>query len=152
MATGKGFKITNFALDKRAEKEGIWIDVGAGLELRIARISSPDFEEYMRKHSRVNPTRFRPLVASNTAVDEEATMRGVARYILLDWRNLQDEKDQPIVYSEATAYKLLNEYPEFYKLVLGYSMEYDGYRLAEQETAAKNLPLQSSGTSTGQKT
>lgn len=131
----KTFSIRNLKLDPKAEAEGVWFDVGGGLRLRIARISSPPFENWMRKNTRIAATK--KLIAIDE--DLETQIRpGVAKFILLGWENLTDEKDQPIPYSEQMALKLLTEYREFFRLVMGYAQEYEGYRVSDQQEAEGN--------------
>ncbi|MEK0325610.1 MAG: hypothetical protein QQN63_07885 [Nitrosopumilus sp.] len=155
--SGQGFSIANFALDKTAEREGIWIDVGeGGLKLLIARISSPDFEAHLRRSNtqRGAVSRFRQQIIQrdDDAMLEEAIMIGVAKFILLNWENLTEEDGTPIAYSYDKALQLFKTYIEFYRMVLEYAAEYDGYRHQTVQATAKNLDNSSSGTPSGEKT
>lgn len=156
--SGKGFSIGNFALDKTAEREGIWVDVGAeGLALKVARISSPDFEAHIRRTNTQKGTmsRFRQQIIArdDDSMLEEAIMTGVSKHILLGWRNLTEEDGTtPIEYSHEKALELFKNYPEFYRMVLEYSAEYDGYRNATIKATAKNSGNSSSGTVSGEMT
>ncbi len=148
--SGQGFKISKFALDETAEREGIWVDAGDGLRLLVARISSPAYEEHLRQHSRTTSTRFRPHVSfSAEEALEDAVMEGVAKHILLGWENLEEDDGTPIIYSWGKALEYFQKYREFYKLVLEFATEYDGYRVVQQEVDAKNLSAVSSGSSSG---
>ncbi len=153
----KGFSISNFALDKDAVRAGIWMDIADGLRLRVARISSPDFEAHMRRTNKNAGAmkRFRQsiLESDEDTLLETTIMEGMAKHILLDWENLQeDDGVTPIVYSWEKALSLFQDYPEFYKIVVQCATDYDGYRKSDVESAAKNSGASSSGTKSGEAT
>lgn len=128
-------KISEFHLNPKAEQEGVWFDVGKGLRLKIARISSPAFENWVRTNTRLAQTR--KLITQDNAPDAEM-IPGIARHILRDWENLTDDNDQPVPYSVQKAEEYLTKYKEFLKMVLLYATEYDGFRASQAAEDAKN--------------
>ena len=152
MSEQKGFRISRLGIDPKKEKEGVWIDAGAGLRLLIARISSPDCEAYVRKHVRNKS----PMVSKGIIDEDEIMQEGVkiaaSRYLILGWEDLLDDDDNQIQYSTEKALELFEKYPEFYMMVLRFAMEFDRFSLDREDEAVKNLSVGSSGAQTGKST
>lgn len=136
-----GFSVKNFAIDPKAEVEGVWFDVN-GLRLRVARMSSPAFSNWARRNLRVSANS-RVGGAPGAANSQMAT--GVAQHLLLGWENLTDDSsgtEVVVEYSPATAEVLLRKYPEFLRLVLECAQDHEAFRLEDVETARGNSSKQ----------
>lgn len=131
------FDIASLKIDSQAEAEGIWVDAGGGLRLKIARLTSPSFEAWVRKHMKLG--RGKSAMASLMPDQnlEAEILEGVARFILVDWANLQ-ENGVDVPYSTERALVFLREYKEFYRMVLDFAGQYEGYRAADRKADEGN--------------
>src|SRR5687768_6005127 len=87
-------KISRLRTDQKKEAEGVWVPVGEGLEIRVARIGNPAYEAFLRRETRPVQRAVRAGMADPKAM-EEISNRAMARHVLLDWRNLEDEVPDP---------------------------------------------------------
>lgn len=140
-------KIGTFKTDAAKEQDGTWIDAGGGLRLKIARLGNPRYKECMRELTKPVTRQLRI-----GAVDDDqakAIMRkGISRFVLLGWENLEDDNGKPIVYTPAKAEELLG-LDEFYKMVLELSQDVELFRISDVEDAQGNSQAVSVGTSNG---
>lgn len=132
-----GFKISNFGTDAKRENEGVWVTAGGGLELLVARITCTKYEEYIKLKAKPFGRMLRNHADAVSGELEDIVREGVAKHILLGWRNLQDEAGKDIEYSWTVALKLLKEYPDFYRMVMDYASDAALYRAESKEESAK---------------
>jgi len=126
-------KISEFATDVQAEVEGVWIDVGDGLKLRVARFGNKRFQRYLasmaKPFSRTSPT---------NEIAEGILRKAIARHVLMDWENLTEEDGTDIGYSEEKAVELFESHNDFYMLVQDLSKEVDNFKRTTDEEAEGN--------------
>jgi len=146
-----GLKLSKFKVDPRLETEGIWVEVDSGLALRLARITAPAYEAFLRKKLRAVATGARGvrtmLQLESTHNEDAVVMEGIARFILLDWRGLLDDDGVAIPYSPENALAFFTEYPDFYRLVVAHATDYEALHEAQIAADAGNLSGGSSGSS-----
>lgn len=101
----------DFSTNKKLEDEGVWIDIGDGAKLKIARAGN-------KQANAVSKQLAKPYMAQiqyGKLSDEVATQIAVevmAKAILLDWKGIQyDGQEMP--YSIDNAIKILTELPDF---------------------------------------
>jgi hypothetical protein len=126
-----------FATDEKKEVEGVWVDIGDGAELLIARAGNKKYARLLgsevEKHQRA-------LDAKGDASDElsERLMVGVfASTILLGWRGDFKFKGEALPYTNENARKVLGV-KDFRAFVAKLSNDIDAYRAAQEATAGKN--------------
>lgn len=108
--------LRNFAIDIKAETEGVWLPCGDA-QLKIGRLNSPAYKEAFAKAARP----FSALAKAGILKDQDArniVAEALAKTVLLDWKNLKlDGVELP--YSQAKAQELLSnpEFDSFVKLV-----------------------------------
>jgi hypothetical protein len=127
-----------FALDQEKESEGIWVELGAGIRIRVARMDNPAYTKTLSKA--LAP--YRHALRANTMDDEtfHAIMaRVVGKTILVGWEGL-DYKGEALPYSAKHAEMLLldPQLKPFYERVLRIANDQEAYRLQQEEEAAKN--------------
>ena len=120
-------KISNFSTDSNLELNGVWLDIGLGAKLLIARDGNPAYVKEFRKHMDQFQTTFQ---RENLTEDEaqKILISVTAKTILLDWEGIDDEDGNPIPYSEDQAIKLLTEYKDFRTLVETLSKNSKNYK------------------------
>lgn len=145
-------KLDSFKTDQSKEVEGMWVDAGSGLQLKIARINNPKYESYLQSIGRPIRHKIQRGSANNSEI-EDIAKRAMAKYVLLDWHNLQDDSEgtitgQPhsdVQYSEERALKILREYREFFFLVQDMASDAEMFRQDYEEEAKGNSESASDG-------
>lgn len=141
--------LSQFRTDETSEEAGVWVEMGEGAKVRIARMYNRKYKQEFQKLMRP----YRTQARTNTLPDdvaEELLIKVMAATILLDWKNIfLDGKEIP--YSPANAEKMLTMFKDFRNIVSEYAQDMDLFRTAELEEAAKNSEVSSGGSSTGGK-
>ena len=135
----------------KTSSEGQWVDVGGGLRIKVARIGNPDYEEEIRKLAKPFMRQMR-LGTMNVEDMEKLAMKAVAKHVIQDWENLEDEQGKNIVFSKDKALELFEEYRDFYNIVKEIAGEAEIFRSDEMEEGSGNSEGISAGASTGEST
>jgi hypothetical protein len=127
-----------FALDQAKESEGIWVELGSGIRIKVARMDNPAYTKTLSKAM----APYRHALRANTMDDDtfHALMaRVVGKTILVSFEGI-DYKGEPLPYSPKNAETLLldPQLKPFYERVLQIANDQDAYRLQSEEDAAKN--------------
>tara|TARA_Y100000310_G_C20478150_1_gene713421 strand:- start:247 stop:714 length:468 start_codon:yes stop_codon:yes gene_type:complete len=126
-----------FKINKlKTTSQGVWVDCGQGLKLKVARLGNPTYEEELRKLGKPYMRQMR-LGTMNVEDIENLAKKAISKHIIQGWENLEDD-DGPIEFSPEKALELFNEYPDFYTLVKDVSNEAELFRTDEMEEAAGN--------------
>ena len=134
--------LKRFAVDRERAEDGVWVDLGDGLEVCIARFGSARYKSAMARA-------FTPHVGHEDLSDEDAnkiTAEAMADGMLLDWRGLSIG-GQEIPYSRDAAFLLLSEYDEFRERVHRESRNRDRYAPEDLDAIAQRLGNTLSGSS-----
>lgn len=136
-----------YGYNKKMAQEGVWVDIGDGASIKVAKLGTIAYQNTVQRHARKYQalTRVGRLNAKEMV---ELTAGALADCILLDWKNILDENDNPLPYNRENAYKLLVEYEEFRNLVESYANDTDLFRdnVIDIESDSKNSLITSSGT------
>lgn len=109
--------ITKLKTNTTKEAEGVWVDCAEGLRLKVARTNNPTYRKYLVKNSR----------GLNSDALFEVTRRGISKYVLLGWQNLQEDgKDVP--FSSEKAEQLFKDVPDFLDLVCSFANDPDVFK------------------------
>jgi hypothetical protein len=130
-------KLSAFKTNPDKEEKGVWVDAGAGLRLRIARMNNPAFDEFIRKAAKPLASQLR-LGTLEVKTAEELTARAMSRHVLLGWENLQNDDGSDIPFSQDKAYELLTTHRDFFRMVSDFANDASLFRDALDEQAAKN--------------
>jgi hypothetical protein len=124
-----------FGTDRKAEEVGVWIDLGRGARVKIARDTSPAYRKKLQDVIRP----YRGAITAG-AMDDRAAhelfAKAAAGTILLDWAGIEAD-GQALPFSVAAAEQLMAEVPDFYKTIKTFSEDAalyrDQYEAAEQK-------------------
>ncbi len=126
-----------FATDRQAEQDGVWVALGDGARVKVARFNNPRHRAVLDRLRRP----YRSLIMSGRDlpddVAETMTVEATADAILLDWDGIS-ENGAPLPFSRETARRLLSELPDFRDAVAFLSMQAETFRREALETATKN--------------
>lgn len=104
-----------FAYDQDKADKGVWVDLEDSKFL-ICSIKNREFKNFLT--DRLKP--YRDRINSKKAENDHAlkqilddiTIEGLARFILLDWKNVKNE-GKTVKYSYENAVKFLTDYNDF---------------------------------------
>lgn len=139
------FKKT-FGYNQAKAEEGMWVDIGEGASIKVAKIGTVRYQNIMIRHTR----KYQAMIRANRLSAEatvEITANTLADCILLDWKGIIED-GHDLKYSRAEAYRLLKDSPDFRSLVELYGSDGDLFQdnIIDMEDDSKNLPHISNGT------
>jgi len=121
----------------KSTSEGVWVDCGGDLKLKILRMGNPAYEEEIRKLAKPFLRQMR-LGTMNVEDMEKLAKKATAHNIIQGWENLEDEDGNPIEFSKEKALELFDRYPDFYSIVKDVASEAELFREDDMEDATKN--------------
>jgi len=127
--------ISHFKTDKSLESNGVWVDIGKGTKLLVARLYNPAHKAALREAMKP----YKRQVESGTMDDglaEDIVNAIMARTILLNWDGLT-EGGEPVPYSVEKAVEYLS-IPDFSALVQEIAGNMETYRSVKAEEDEKN--------------
>jgi len=125
----------------KQEIEGIWADAGEGLEVKVARLNNPKHRDRIRELTLSNTRRHQRAGGVNAKLADKAAKRAIAECVLLDWRNMQEDRDGQeidVVFSVEKAISLFNDYPKFFDIVCELAEDETLFHEEDMDEAAKN--------------
>lgn len=130
-------KLSSVKRDVEKASQGIWRTF-EGIDFCIARIDNPDAKKELRRLSKLERATRRGKVDDDAA--EKHITAVVAKHVIKDWRNLEDDDGKPIPYSVETASKIIAD-PAFAELrdwIITIATEDEAFRAETIEATAKN--------------
>jgi hypothetical protein len=129
-------KISAFKTDRQRENEGVWVAIGDGARVKVARFNNERYKQTFLEVSKPYKVQVR------TGTLQEEVAQGIlrdcfARAILLDWEGLQDDEGNDIPYSEEAAKELL-AIPDFMSMIEDFANSRELYRREAQEQAGNS--------------
>lgn len=125
-----------FATDRKAEEAGVWVDIGDGARVRVARDTSPRYREKLREALRP----YRGAIAANAISDEQShklLAKAAAGTLLLGWEGIEiDGKTVP--FDVDAAEQLLSDMPDFYRTIEGFAKDAGLFRDQREAAEQKN--------------
>jgi hypothetical protein len=135
---------SQFKVDKAKETEGVEIQYGPNADgsiptFRVLR-RSPTNQKYAKTLERESAP-YRRLLELGTLdkqVEERIMRRTFCLSVLVDWKNVQNDKNEEIPYSFDNAMKLFEELPELYYDLADQSSKLSSFRAESKDGDAKN--------------
>lgn len=124
--------------------------------MRLARMSNRKYQTYLAELLKPIRHKIQRGLADPDEIREKEN-QAIARYVLLDWQNLQDTDENgqevDVPYSEQKAFEYLQEVNDFRELVLAFSRDPEFFRTEKDEQEEKEtLGKRSNGTPSGDRT
>jgi hypothetical protein len=132
-------KLTDIMTDVKKAEGGVWFPYDAGIELLIASTKTPEFRKARAKLLKPFERRIRSKSMSSEEVIN-ALKPAYAKHVLVGWRNLEDDKSKPLVYSYEKALEFFNNpaLSAFFDFVLECADDDSRFRVESIEDAEKN--------------
>ena len=131
-------KLSKFQTDGTKEVDGVWVDIGDGARVLVARIGNPKYRDYYQRATKP----YRRQIRTDTLaqdIAEKLYTQALAETILLGWEGLLDSDSKEIRWSRAKALEVLTDYKDFRDLVAEIAQEQDQYRTEEVEATKEAL-------------
>lgn len=141
-----GFDINQFRTSEELENKGVWRDLGKEARVLIARLGNAEFRKMFSEM--VQPYT-ETGVAVPEDVQEDITVRCLARTVLLGWEKILDG-DEELEYSYDNAVRALTEMRDFRELVIKLASKQDAYKEKQDKVIEGNSESASGGLSNGE--
>lgn len=132
-------KLTAIKADLDKVEHGVWTRYELGIELLVANINS---KPYRRARDAILRPHLRQIRSRQLSNDEivDLLKPAAAKYLLLGWKNIEDDHGVAIPYSPEMALEMFEDRAlhQFYLDVLELAGETDQYRESLLEDAEKN--------------
>ena len=125
-----------FATSRELEEEGVWVDLGEGARLKIARIGNPANRDLMRRKMKPHRTALRADKLPEDILNR-ITIEVMAETILLGWEGLT-EGGQPLPYTRENAIQQLTELKDFRDQVADLSQDMTLFQEEREAQATGN--------------
>lgn len=133
--------------DTSLEEEGVWVDFGDGLKVRVRRLSSKHSRDTRRKLEKPYSTQFRGREMPDS-LQEQLLNKQLAESIVVDWEGVDDPYAKNAEGKEAPSLpctpdnvlKIMSdpEFKDFREDILTAAMERTTFEKEQREVAEKN--------------
>lgn len=129
--------LDRYATDKTLEEEGVWVDFGDGIMVKIARITSKKSKELRRRLER-------PLVRKSRggelSIDqlEYLMTEQLSQAVVQDWKGVTDENGNELPCTPDNCRTILNKFPDFREDIATVSLEKETFRAERHEEELGN--------------
>ncbi len=128
--------LKDYATDKTKEEEGVWEDLGEGARVKVGRMNNKKYTNETDKILRPHRRSLRRGTLSDEVI-ENAMLKSMAKFILLDWEGLT-LNGEDIEYSYENCLKILTDYPEFRDQITEIATSFELFKAEEIKEAEKN--------------
>lgn len=152
-------KLSRMKVDTAAEAAGVWKEFGADLaepgesviRVLIARLGRPEFKEWMQAQAIPHRQVLNAGGEEAERIMEDILKRAIAKFVVLDWENVEDDDGAPIPCTEENVYAIISDLAchDFYTWIQSVSGAAATYRAKQAEEDAGNSDASSGGTSNG---
>lgn len=121
--------LERYQTDKNLEEEGVWVDLGGNVQVKVARITSRKSKEVRRKLER-------PMVRKNRSDElsidqlEQLMTEQLAQAVIKDWRGVTDDDGVELPCTVENCRMILAKFPDFREDVATASLEKETFRTA----------------------
>ena len=139
--------LNKLKLDSAKDAEGVWVNIGDGAEIKVARIGTKEYNKVVKAVTGPHRT----AIERGYMNDEEAdklSAKIFSQAVLLDWKGIQIDGVE-VPYSQEKAAEILGnpDFSEFRGLVSDEAHKMDNFRQNEIETDVGKSEKPSAGNS-----
>lgn len=126
-----------FETDEKLEENGVWISLGQGAEVLVARFGNKKHRDALERHR----TPHKALIASGrqlpAEIADQILLHAAVDAILLDWRGIT-ENGEPVPFSKQKALEYLRDLKDFRAQIDFVSGQMETFRRHAMEEDAGN--------------
>ncbi len=138
-----------YATDTSLEEEGVWVDYGDGLEIKVRRLNSKHSRETRRKLEKPYTAQFRNRDMPEQ-LQEDLLNKQVSESIVVDWRGVPDPADEKkmLPCTPENVLKMVSDpaFKDFRDDILTAALARETFAKEARADAEKNSKNSSSGT------
>lgn len=127
-----------YHVDKAAEEEGTWVDLGDNVAVKVRRFTSAHSKAVRRKLEEPHAALARGGQQLPDTILEEILIKQMALSLIVDWKGVPDDTGQPLQATPENFEKVLREYPEFRNEIGSIVMDRATWKKQVRETDLKN--------------
>lgn len=116
--------------------DGVWVSIMGG-EFKVARAGNPDYEQALEDSG------YRKI--DDPADKQRALYRAIARGVLKDWRDVEDDKGQAIPFTADNAVEVLLENPDLVGRLLSEANDLSNWKREDVAAQKKRRATSSAG-------
>jgi hypothetical protein len=144
--------LDRYKTDRKLEEEGVWVDFGDGVEVKLRRLNSAKSKEVRRKLEKPYEKQYRNGREYPDSLQETLMNKQLAEAIVVDWKGIPElnEQGEPIegkdmVCTPDNVIRMVSQFPDFREEITTASLE----RATFQVEARKELEGNSGNASNG---
>ena len=126
--------------DTNAFTDGVWVSIMGG-EFKIARAGNPDYEQALEDSG------YRKI--DDPADKQRALYKAIAKGVLKDWRDVEDDKGQAIPFTADNAVEVLLDNPDLVGRLLSEANDLSNWKREDVASQAKKPRTSSAGSKSG---
>lgn len=125
-----------FGTDTKLENEGVWVDLGEGAQIKVARIGNKESKALTKRLQAPHKIAIRNEKLPDD-VWTKISVEVMAKTVLLDFKGIkEDGKEVPFSVENAT--RFLTDYKDFRDQVAHYANDLNLFQAEAEEAAIKN--------------
>jgi hypothetical protein len=125
--------IKDFKAEAEKENEGVWVDCGDDLEIKVTRMFNASFNRAIATKRKPHGRRF----DRSLELQEKVLIEVMADVVILDWKGLTDG-GKAVKFSKSKALEFLTDSRDFRNLVSQIADDISNFQIETQEEDAKN--------------
>lgn len=126
--------LSRYSTDSTLETEGVWVDFGDGIQVKVTRENTDEAQKYRQKI--LHKYRTHRKIPDEVLTD--LATKVLAHVLVKDWKGITDEKGKDLPYTPENAYKIFSEFKDFREDVSTASQEREFFKQEEIAAQAKN--------------
>lgn len=133
----KNSLFNRFKMDEKKEEQGVWVNFGEGLKVKVRRFKSKASQDARKELEKPFTAELRrgPL---DEKIAEDLLLRQMAKAIIVDWEGVTDEEGNELECTFETKLDVLKALPEFRDEIVSIAIDRDSFKAALDEEAEKN--------------
>lgn len=150
MSENNSFDLMSLAPDEDMAENGVWVKFFEESELKIAQAQNKKYQRYLANQYRIHR---RKIDLENEAADklsEEITIKALAKYVLIDWKNITLNGTPNIPYTVELGIAAMSSAPVLKKEVEDQANRLQNFQNHEDETDVENVKPLSPGNLSGE--
>lgn len=142
--------MNRYKTDKDLEENGVWVDFGDGIQVKIRRANSKASRDCRAKLEKPYAGQFRNREMPQSLQDE-ILIKQLSQSIILDWKGVPDPTDEKgermLPCNEENIVKMMTQFPDFREDILTAAVAQATFQRELMKAAEGNSSSASGGTS-----
>lgn len=128
-----------YATDKNLEEEGVWVDYGEGLKVKVRRLNSKHSRQLRRKLEKPYATQFRGREMPES-LQEELLNKQLAGSVVVDWEGVPnpDNTTEMLPCNPENILLMVSRFNDFRDDILTAAMEKTTFQKEDEKVKEKN--------------